>query len=568
MLERYQQASRKHHHSIFIISAVIISVVLKAYLLFIDAVPFNSDEAVVALMARHILDGELPIFFYGQAYMGSLDAWLVAGGFALLGEAVWVIRLVQGLLYLGVLLTTVKLGEEFLGSRKIGILAAWFLAIPPVVVTLYTTVSLGGYGEALLLGNLILLLGSYLLTGLREDRLISGWYWTLWGALVGLGIWAFGLTLVYTIPMGIALSIQLGVGKKLRDTLRSSHTWRPIFLILVGFVVGSAPWWIYALQHGFGNLLWELSGGAIAGVEQTNWLLSTWNHFWTFILFGGTVIFGLRPSWEIRWLAMPLLPIALTFWTGVVVHAFARLRAGRPHRRGAGLMVAVMGVLSLGFIFTPFGADPSGRYFLPLAIPLALFAAEMTFTWAREFGRWIWGWVALILVFNLWGTLQSAAEFPPGITTQFDQVAQVDHSFIGELMSFLDERDIRVGYTNYWVAYPLAFQSSEELIFLPRLPYHEDFRYTFRDDRYEPYRQIVESSDRIGYITTNHLALNNCLRDHFGNLGVTFSEHEIGDYLIFFDLSRDVRPEEMGFDGDLKGIDCSGWGKIDDEAEG
>lgn len=568
MLERYQQASRKHHYSIFIVSAVIITAILKAYLLFIEAVPFNSDEAVVALMARHILEGEFPIFFYGQAYMGSLDAWLVAVGFALLGESVWVIRLVQVLLYLGVLLTTVKLGEVFLGSKKIGILAAWFLAIPPVVVTLYTTVSLGGYGEALLLGNLILLLGSYLLTGLRDDRLISGWYWTLWGALVGLGIWAFGLTLVYAIPMGIAISIQLGIGKKLTDTLRSSRTWRPIFLILVGFVFGSAPWWVYALQNGFGNLLWELSGGAIAGVEQTNWLLSTWNHFWTFILFGGTVIFGLRPSWEIRWLAMPLLPIALTFWTGVVVHAFARLRAGRSHRSEAGLLIAVMGVLALGFIFTPFGADPSGRYFLPLVVPLSLFAAEMTFTWAREFGHWVWGWVALILVFNLWGTLQSAAEFPPGITTQFDQVAQVDHRFMDELMSFLEEHDIRRGYTNYWVAYPLAFLSSEELIFLPRLPYHEDFRYTIRDDRYEPYRNIVESSDRIGYITTNHPALNDCLRDHFGNLGVAFTEQSIGDYQIFYDLSRDVRPEEMGFDGDLKGIDCSGWGKIDDEAEG
>ncbi len=54
----------------------------KAALLVLDCVPFNADEAVVALMARHILQGERPIFFYGQAYMGSLDAYLVAGFFA------------------------------------------------------------------------------------------------------------------------------------------------------------------------------------------------------------------------------------------------------------------------------------------------------------------------------------------------------------------------------------------------------------------------------------------------------------------------------------------------------
>ncbi len=51
-------------------------------------------------MARHILGGERPIFFYGQAYMGSLDAWLVAAGFWFFGQQVWVIRFVQILLYL------------------------------------------------------------------------------------------------------------------------------------------------------------------------------------------------------------------------------------------------------------------------------------------------------------------------------------------------------------------------------------------------------------------------------------------------------------------------------------
>ncbi len=568
MLDRYHQASRKYQNIITIVGAVIVSVALKVWLLLQEAIPFNSDEAVVALMARHILDGERPIFFYGQAYMGSLDAWLVAAGFWLFGESVWVIRLVQGLLFVGVLLTTVKLGEAALGSRKVGALAAWFLAIPPVVVTLYTTVSLGGYGEALLLGNLILLEGLYLIGQLRADQTIPNWHWVLLGFMVGLGVWAFGLSLVYSIPVGIALLYYLGRGKKFFATLRTAWTWGVFALILLGVLFGSTPWWIHALQHGFGQLLWELRGGAIAGVDQANWMVQIWNHFWTFFLFGGTVIFGLRPSWEIRWLAMPLLPIALTFWTGVIFHAFTRLAEGRSNRRGSGLLLGVMGVLTLGFIFTPFGGDPSGRYFIPLAIPLSLFAAEMIIQWAKEFGRWIWSIAVVILVFNLWGTIQSASTLPPGITTQFDQIAQVDHAYMDELMEFLREQNLSHGYANYWVAYPLAFQSDEELIFLPRLPYHADFRYTFRDDRYVPYRQLVENSDRIAYITTNHPDLNGCLREYFTSFEMTFDEKKIGDYQIFYDLSRAVRPEEMGFDGDLKGVDCSGWGKIEDDAEG
>ncbi|MBP7356321.1 MAG: glycosyltransferase family 39 protein, partial [Longilinea sp.] len=125
---------------------------LKLWLLLAERVPFNADEAVVALMARHILQGERPIFFYGQAYMGSLDAWLVAGGFAIFGQQVWVIRLLQTLLYLGTIATTYLIGKTILGSSRTGLIAAALLAVPTVNVTLYTTASLGGYGEAILIG--------------------------------------------------------------------------------------------------------------------------------------------------------------------------------------------------------------------------------------------------------------------------------------------------------------------------------------------------------------------------------------------------------------------------------
>src|SRR5512133_681799 len=95
----------------------------KALFLLWNVVPFNADEAVVALMARHILIGERPVFFYGQAYMGSLDAYLVAAGFLLFGQQVWLIRLVQSLLYLGTIFTTYLIAKEAFGSQHVAVLA-------------------------------------------------------------------------------------------------------------------------------------------------------------------------------------------------------------------------------------------------------------------------------------------------------------------------------------------------------------------------------------------------------------------------------------------------------------
>src|SRR5215467_12916871 len=52
----------------------------------------DSDEAVVGLMARHILDGQLTTFFWGQAYGGSQEALLAAPVFAVFGSSYAALR--------------------------------------------------------------------------------------------------------------------------------------------------------------------------------------------------------------------------------------------------------------------------------------------------------------------------------------------------------------------------------------------------------------------------------------------------------------------------------------------
>ena len=117
------------------------------------------------------------------------------------------------------------------------------------------------------------------------------------------------------------------------------------------------------------------------------------------------------------------------------------------------------------------------------------------------------------------------------------------------MIEFLRLKGEKAGYSNYWVSYPLAFLSSEDLIYLPRLPYHEDLRYTNRDDRYAPYRDKVEQSERVAYISTNNPLLDDKLRSGFESLGVTWQEAVIGDYQVYYDLSMKVTPEQLGLAG-------------------
>jgi len=126
-------------------------------------------------------------------------------------------------------------------------------------------------------------------------------------------------------------------------------------------------------------------------------------------------------------------------------------------------------------------------------------------------------------------------------------VTQIDQRTMPDLIHFLQEHGETRGYTNYWVAYPLAFLSGEELIYVPQLPYHLDLRYTLRDDRYPSYDEVVSQSARIAYITTRHAQLDEKLRERFAQQGLAWQEADIGDFHVFFDLSHPVRPQEIGF---------------------
>ncbi len=529
-----------------------LALALRLVLLAADVIPFNSDEAVVGLMARHILRGERPIFFQGQAYLGSLDAWLVAGAFVVGGESVLVMRLVQTALYLGVIVTAYALACKIYARRWIAPAAALFLAVPTVLVTLYTTATLGGYGETLLIGNALLWLALHLGASAGHASSVThkgpAGLWLLFGLLSGLGFWTFPLICVYVLPALIYL-LTIYRSRLLRSSF-SLYSW-PLFTL--GFLLGASPWLWFTATYGLTTVA-ELGGSAIAGASGFHPVWSLFAHLFNFLLFGLTVIFGLRPPWSAEFLALPLAPLALVVYSALIVSVTCRVARSRRRpndaaRAGRGLLVGVCLTLVAAFILTPFGADPSGRYFLPLVIPLALLLAEMLDR-QRQLSpgrRWLAHGLALSLIlFNLWGTVHSAAQFPPGLTTQFDAVAQVNQRDLPALMAFLRAQGETRGYTNYWVEFPLAYLSDEELIYEARLPYHLDFRYTPRDNRYPPYAQVVADSLRVAYITTRHPPLEERLRTGLTQLGVAFQEQQIGDFHIFYALSRKVVPEELG----------------------
>jgi 4-amino-4-deoxy-L-arabinose transferase-like glycosyltransferase len=515
-------------------AVLLVAALFKLGLLGQNVFPFNADEAIVALMARHTLQGEWPIFFYGQAYMGSLDATLVAIGFRLLGERVIVIRLVQTLLYGGIILSTILLAWRITRNKIAGLAAGLVLAIPTTNLTLYSTASLGGYGEALLLGNLICL------TGLRVIRAQTPLRtYLLLGFLIGLGFWAFGLTLVYSLPVLFLIW---------RTRRTSESTVRPkLFLAFcVGALVGLSPVIFWASSHGVRALLSELSGSAIAGVAGGNYPSQVLLSIRNLILFGISVIFGFRPPWDVAPLFVPGLLVAAAFWLSVGVDWIRRRGFDGSSREGLTLLRDLAIMTLLGYILTPFGVDPSGRYFLPLSIVLAILAGNFLVRKTGSTSMYLrWLLFSGLILFNFVSNVQVAAGGAPGFTTQFDASTRIDHSYDQKLIDFLSLKDAKRGYTNYWVSYPLAFESEEDLIFVPALPYHADLRFTERDNRYAPYDVEVALSRRIALVTTMQEELDRVISEFLSAAGIHWDEASIGPYHVFYDLSEPISIDQL-----------------------
>src|SRR5438128_28774 len=89
----------------------------------------DGGEAVVGLMARHIAFlGDRPVFYYGQPYLGSLEAFSAAPLFRVFGSNTMLLKLVPTAYSLGFLAVSAVLAKRVFGTAP-GLATAAYLAV-------------------------------------------------------------------------------------------------------------------------------------------------------------------------------------------------------------------------------------------------------------------------------------------------------------------------------------------------------------------------------------------------------------------------------------------------------
>ncbi len=554
-----------HHHLIAVCLILLVASLFRVWLIDVDGAAFESDEAIVGLMAHHINTGEpLPTFFYGQAYMGSLDALLVAGGFQLLGESVDTIRIVQLALYLIALITGYALARTVTGSDRIAALALLLLAIPTALGALYTTITLGGYNELVILGNLVLLL-SWQVT---IERRTEAWRWLALGLAAGLGWWVNGAIVTVCLVAGL-----LGL------TTFTWRNWRNYGIVLIGFLIGSAPWWAYNFQHDWAALKFLTEGFE----GETTATISTGEALLGLLVLGLPALYGLRYPWAGDF------PLTLGVIVGGIVYlllvtdmiAGARRRSSPPppymgeesvnhqptngillplalRERGPGgegqiaqLILArrwvwlVFGVFAAVFVLSSF-ADATGRYLMPVWVPAAIGVA----LGLDRFRRAAW-WLPAVLIGGLLilhaGLVMQAATSANRLTPQLVERLRIPAGDEARLLDWLAEHDTTRGYASYWTAYRLTFRSGEAVIFDVSLP-HDSRGYQAGYNRYPPYIDAVSAAERVVWITQQYPALDAAIAELLAAANISYQTEQIGVYRVYYDFSQRVSPLDVGID--------------------
>ena len=160
----------------------------------------HSDEAVVGIMAQDIAAGRsLPIYFYGQRYMGALEAYAVAALSPLFDNPIYALRFGPACFFaLMVAIQYLMLSRWF--SRRGGLVgAAALLAASPMFMQ-WSISARGGYVEILLWGSALLWAYSeWFVPPTPQNHPMRHRF--CFGAIIGSGLWINPSIVLFVLPV-------------------------------------------------------------------------------------------------------------------------------------------------------------------------------------------------------------------------------------------------------------------------------------------------------------------------------------------------------------------------------
>jgi MFS family permease len=443
----------------------------------------DGDEAIMGLMGRAVLDGDFPAFLWGQRYGGATEAYLIAGVFAVLGSATLGLRIVTIALAAVAAVLTWRIGRRLLGPPA-GAAAGLLMWLWPAANIFLSLRTRGFYWATIVCGL------AFLLAALRLAERPNGRDALLAGLVAGVGWWNTPYIVAFVVPVAVWALVQ------------ARHVLRPLATLGVpGAVVGALPWIVVNLREGLVSLETgpqppELAGGYLDNLH-------------TFATLGLPVALGLKLQWSLEWISGGRLLFALVL---------VALLGGLAWRRAP--LLVWLGLVAFPLVHA---ASPlswyvgEGRY-------LVYFVPFLALAVAAAAGNRLVLPVAVVVLAGLTVHGMHAVGSAPTSAAPDRPIP----SDLEPLVDDLERRDIQAVYANYWLAYPLAFESDERILVTPIPP---------NASRRPQYDERTAAAARVAYVSVAGSVVAATVRAELGKLGVPFAEHEVGGFVVIEPVS-------------------------------
>ena len=527
-------------------SALIIGLALavQAWAIFQWTSNFDSDEAMWGLMARHALQGQVPLYAYGAGYLGSAEILISTVFFWLFGPSVPALRATSLLLF-AVFLTLHALLANRLWGARVALFSLLFLAVPGWLILWWTFRPIGPFTIMFICGSGALLLATSRLA--RPVRLAAI------GALLGLGIWSYQFTAVYFIALGVVAGLRSPEWAALHNRIRQI-TRRPqgpltlgagvvcVLGILSGFVNDCAPLPFWLSVQTISRLLLV---GLLAALMLALFAASLRRRQ---LLIGSACLaagyaIGNFPQW-LGWLALGIAPegaASPSCIAGAPPRARLMIEQLLPVTWGVPplqdithqlSLVNLAWLLILALILAAFAAFAWSRrrsllalitlspltesdivpailaLLLVLPITLDVLASNTINVYCSRYMLITWQVSAVVIALSITRVLARPPRKLFGLVllglwafVAFSNLQRISSEWAstGEpsapqataaLKTFLADRQVLYGYADYWTSYPLDFLTGETLTIAP---YNAI-------DRIPAYTRAVEAQSAQAYI--------------------------------------------------------------------
>jgi len=435
--------------------------ILRFVILFFSQTHVTSDEAIIGLMGKHILEGRyFPFYFYGISYNASCawEAYLAVVPFAIAGVGVIALKIPTVLLSLVCLMLFYMMTKR-LYSIRVATLASLIFALWPGLLKWHFQPR--GYAFYFLFIPALIIL--FLIVENEKIRRPRDFF--LFGLACGIAFWSMELLMITIAGLWVLLF------------LRRKFSLKTFAVCAAGFVIGYAPaiWW--NLTHSFRNWHFLFFEKPEAGGLAARFGLHAWREIFLTEMpkfFSADTVLWYYP--ETPWTGYVLyfltaIAVVIATWRTLpkVRDAFSSGFAATDTNKDL-LMLTLIGVSFVPYIIAPLRVP---GYFLAASFFMSILIARRVdrFFAQKEMSLRAFG-ATILLATVLCGV---AAVIETATHNQIETLTlcpnRQDHCMIrvhgvdiDGVKQDLEHNRIKAVWTTISFVYPLIFETNEKLI--------------------------------------------------------------------------------------------------------